>query len=109
VSPDFNLLQLVAALSDDDVAALCAKLLEEGDAFSLVAAFEGCCAKHEWLACVAVGDRIIEALFGEGGRADQIAHDCAARRGWCSRALTSCAFFGTAITSTARNPANPSR
>lgn len=77
VSPDFRFPQLVAGLGDDEVAELCGQLFEEGDAFSLVAAFEACCARHTSSACVTVGDRIVEALFGEGGRHGRIAHD------WC--------------------------
>lgn len=77
VSPDLKFGKLVAGLGDDEVAGLCGELLEEGDAFSLVAAFEACCARHASPACVAVGNSILEALFGEEGRHEQIAHD------WC--------------------------
>lgn len=81
ISPDFRFTEMVEPLDDDAVANLCEDLLEEGDAYSLVAAFQACCARLPSPTCAAVGDRIVEALFADEARLDQITHDfCIAAR-----------------------------
>ena len=80
VSPDFRLDRLLNGKDDAAVACLCSELIDHGDAFSLVAAFEAVCARPQSAEGRAVGDKLVDHLFAEG-RLSAVAHDyCIAAR-----------------------------
>lgn len=78
ISPDFSLGAMVRELNDEAATRLCDRLVEDGDAFSLLAAFEVAAARSSSPTCRATGDRILHSLFGLEGRLPAVAHDFAA-------------------------------
>ncbi len=66
VSPEFDFVRMTAGLGERDAAALCDALLDEGDLFSLVAAFEVACTRAHEPEVAAAGKRVAERVGGEG-------------------------------------------
>jgi hypothetical protein len=81
VAPDFKLADITGPLNPDDAAEFASALIDAGDPFSMVAAFELVCAHLGDPACRALGDRIIDGLWGADGMAADLAED------FCSAAI----------------------
>lgn len=81
VAPDFKIADITGPLASAEAAELISALVDAGDPFSLVAAFELVCAHVADPACRALGDRIIDLLWGSDGVGANLAED------FCSAAI----------------------
>ena len=78
VSPDFDMAALTAPLTSAETLELIERLIADGDAYSLVAAFRLACAHPADDDLRRQGTRLLAWLFGEGRAIDAVAHDFAA-------------------------------
>jgi hypothetical protein len=75
VAPGFRMEEFTGPLSTQDSVALAADLLNHGDPFSLLAAFELVAAHPADPACVELGDLILASLWGDEGTVAQLTSD----------------------------------
>lgn len=73
VSADFPIAQAAERLNDAEAAALCDRLINAGDLFSALAAFELGCARNAAGPCREAGSRALDLLLGD--EAGPMAHD----------------------------------
>lgn len=78
VSPDLDIMALTSPLTSAETLRLVERLIEDGDAYSLVAAFRLACDHPAAEELRGLGTRLLARLFGDEGAIDAVAHDFAA-------------------------------